>query len=92
MCLYDASFDTHFGFCCDIDEEITSQLACKLLFIPFLCDNLRSKNNCSKFHICFCPKCYKVAANKNLRFNASFLNEFDFYAHIFARFTWGIIC
>ncbi|KAL2324886.1 hypothetical protein Fmac_023944 [Flemingia macrophylla] len=27
MCIYDASWDTHFGFCCDIDEEISSQLA-----------------------------------------------------------------
>ncbi|XP_061374283.1 organelle RRM domain-containing protein 1, chloroplastic-like isoform X2 [Gastrolobium bilobum] len=27
MCIYDASWDTHYGFCCDIDEEISSQLA-----------------------------------------------------------------
>lgn len=27
MCLYDASWDSHFGFCCDIDEEISSKLA-----------------------------------------------------------------
>ncbi|CAJ1976683.1 unnamed protein product [Sphenostylis stenocarpa] len=27
MCIYDASWDTHFGFCCDIDEEISPQLA-----------------------------------------------------------------
>ncbi|KAK7268393.1 hypothetical protein RIF29_21091 [Crotalaria pallida] len=27
MCIYDASWDTHFGFCCDIDDEISSQLA-----------------------------------------------------------------
>ncbi|XP_020965989.1 uncharacterized protein LOC107618435 isoform X4 [Arachis ipaensis] len=26
MCIYDASCDTHFGFCCDIDPQITSQL------------------------------------------------------------------
>ncbi|XP_020961016.1 uncharacterized protein LOC107639229 isoform X3 [Arachis ipaensis] len=26
MCIYDASYDTHFGFCCDIDPQITSQL------------------------------------------------------------------
>ncbi|KAI8017766.1 hypothetical protein LOK49_LG04G00634 [Camellia lanceoleosa] len=22
MCMYDASWDTHFGFCCDIDEKL----------------------------------------------------------------------
>ncbi|KAG4908164.1 hypothetical protein JHK82_056816 [Glycine max] len=27
MCIYDASWNTHFGFCCDIDEEISAQLA-----------------------------------------------------------------
>ncbi|KAK7279553.1 hypothetical protein RJT34_24606 [Clitoria ternatea] len=27
MCIYDASWDTHYGFCCDIDEEISSRLA-----------------------------------------------------------------
>ncbi|KAK4480412.1 hypothetical protein RD792_013485 [Penstemon davidsonii] len=27
MCMYDASCDTHFGFCCDIDEDIALQLA-----------------------------------------------------------------
>ncbi|EYU19785.1 hypothetical protein ABFS82_06G088300 [Erythranthe guttata] len=27
MCIYDASCDTHFGFCCDIDEERAYELA-----------------------------------------------------------------
>ncbi|KAM3685166.1 hypothetical protein ACJW31_11G097700 [Castanea mollissima] len=27
MCIYDASWDTHFGFFCDIDEETTRELA-----------------------------------------------------------------
>ncbi|GMY23413.1 organelle RRM domain-containing protein 1, chloroplastic-like isoform X4 [Fagus crenata] len=27
MCIYDASWDTHFGFCCDIDEETSHELA-----------------------------------------------------------------
>lgn len=27
MCIYDASCDTHFGFCCDIDEEASRQLS-----------------------------------------------------------------
>ncbi|KAM1702823.1 hypothetical protein ACFX1Q_028145 [Malus domestica] len=27
MCIYDASWDTHFGFCCDIDEETSCKLA-----------------------------------------------------------------
>uniref|UniRef100_A0A7N2LGI2 RRM domain-containing protein n=1 Tax=Quercus lobata TaxID=97700 RepID=A0A7N2LGI2_QUELO len=27
MCIYDASWDTHFGFCCDIDKEISRELA-----------------------------------------------------------------
>uniref|UniRef100_A0A7N2LJA5 RRM domain-containing protein n=1 Tax=Quercus lobata TaxID=97700 RepID=A0A7N2LJA5_QUELO len=27
MCIYDASWDTHFGFCCDMDEEISRELA-----------------------------------------------------------------
>ncbi|XP_028768383.1 organelle RRM domain-containing protein 1, chloroplastic [Neltuma alba] len=27
MCIYDASWDAHYGFCCDIDEETSSQLA-----------------------------------------------------------------
>nr|POF18431.1 multiple organellar rna editing factor 5, mitochondrial [Quercus suber] len=27
MCTYDASWDTHFGFCCDIDEETSRELA-----------------------------------------------------------------
>ncbi|GMQ02259.1 hypothetical protein CsSME_00048574 [Camellia sinensis var. sinensis] len=26
MCIYDASWDTHFGFCCDIDEETSCEL------------------------------------------------------------------
>ncbi|KAL4599598.1 hypothetical protein ACB092_11G137900 [Castanea dentata] len=26
-CMYDASWDTHFGFCCDIDEETSRELA-----------------------------------------------------------------
>ncbi|CAL5390467.1 unnamed protein product [Camellia sinensis] len=26
MCIYDASWDTHFGFCCDIDEETSYEL------------------------------------------------------------------
>ncbi|PQQ21962.1 uncharacterized protein Pyn_26418 [Prunus yedoensis var. nudiflora] len=28
MCIYDASWDTHFGFCCDIEEETSHKLAC----------------------------------------------------------------
>ncbi|PON70665.1 Splicing factor-like protein [Trema orientale] len=27
MCIYDASWETHFGFCCDIDEETSNQLS-----------------------------------------------------------------
>ncbi|THG04980.1 hypothetical protein TEA_018981 [Camellia sinensis var. sinensis] len=27
MCIYDASWNTHFGFCCDIDEETSHELA-----------------------------------------------------------------
>ncbi|XP_043817145.1 organelle RRM domain-containing protein 1, chloroplastic isoform X2 [Manihot esculenta] len=27
MCIYDVSCDTHFGFCCDIDEEASRELA-----------------------------------------------------------------
>lgn len=27
MCIYDASWDTNFGFCCDIDEETSRELA-----------------------------------------------------------------
>ncbi|GMY23582.1 organelle RRM domain-containing protein 1, chloroplastic-like isoform X4 [Fagus crenata] len=27
MCINDASWDTHFGFCCDIDEETSHELA-----------------------------------------------------------------
>ncbi|KAL2533859.1 RNA-binding (RRM/RBD/RNP motif) family protein [Abeliophyllum distichum] len=27
MCIYDATCNTHFGFCCDIDEEIARELA-----------------------------------------------------------------
>ncbi|KAI4352932.1 hypothetical protein L6164_007138 [Bauhinia variegata] len=27
MCIYDASWETQFGFCCDIDEEASSRLA-----------------------------------------------------------------
>ncbi|KAK9283140.1 hypothetical protein L1049_011371 [Liquidambar formosana] len=27
MCIYDASCDTHFGFCCDIDKETSRELA-----------------------------------------------------------------
>lgn len=27
MCIYDASWDTQFGFCCDIDEETSRELA-----------------------------------------------------------------
>ncbi|XP_058108977.1 multiple organellar RNA editing factor 6, mitochondrial-like [Magnolia sinica] len=26
MCIYDASWETHFGFCCDIDEETSRRL------------------------------------------------------------------
>ncbi|XVE90872.1 hypothetical protein DITRI_Ditri20bG0111000 [Diplodiscus trichospermus] len=28
MCIYDASYDTHFGFCCHIDEQASHELAC----------------------------------------------------------------
>ena len=31
MCIYDASCDTHFGFCCDIDEDASLELASKVL-------------------------------------------------------------
>lgn len=27
MCIYDASCDTHFGFCCNVDEETSRELA-----------------------------------------------------------------
>jgi hypothetical protein len=27
MCIYDASWDTQFGFCCDIDEETSRELS-----------------------------------------------------------------
>ena len=33
MCIYDASWKTHFGFCCDVDEETSRELARKFLFI-----------------------------------------------------------
>lgn len=28
MCIYDASCETHFGFCCHVDEEMARQIAC----------------------------------------------------------------
>ncbi|KAK1379208.1 polyadenylate-binding protein 3 [Heracleum sosnowskyi] len=28
MCIYDASCETHFGFCCDVDEEMAREIAC----------------------------------------------------------------
>ena len=31
ICIYDASWDTYFGFCCDIDEETSRELAGKFL-------------------------------------------------------------
>ncbi|KAF8397843.1 hypothetical protein HHK36_016768 [Tetracentron sinense] len=27
MCIYDASWQTHFGFCCDVDEDVSRKLA-----------------------------------------------------------------
>lgn len=27
MCIYDAYCDTHFGFCCNVDEETSRELA-----------------------------------------------------------------
>lgn len=33
MCIYDASWDTHFGFGCDIDHETSQKLACKISII-----------------------------------------------------------
>jgi hypothetical protein len=41
MCIYDASCDTHFGFCCDIDEDASLELASKvLLFWLQICREL----------------------------------------------------
>lgn len=37
MCIYDVSCDTHFGFCCDIDEEASRELASMFLFLSYLC-------------------------------------------------------
>lgn len=31
MCMYDSSCDTRFGFCCDIDEDTSLELASKFL-------------------------------------------------------------
>lgn len=28
MCIYDASCESHFGFCCDVDEEMAREIAC----------------------------------------------------------------
>jgi hypothetical protein len=36
MCIYDASWDTQFGFCCDIDEETSRELSGKFIVI-FTC-------------------------------------------------------
>lgn len=33
MCIYHASWDTHFGFCCDIDEETSLELAREFLVL-----------------------------------------------------------
>jgi hypothetical protein len=41
MCIYDACYDTHFGFCCDIDEDASLELASKvLLFWLQICREL----------------------------------------------------
>lgn len=38
MCIYDASWQNQFGFCCDIDEESSQELARKFTVFPsFLC-------------------------------------------------------
>lgn len=36
MSIYDASFDTHFGFCCHIDEEASRQLARECSYVSCL--------------------------------------------------------
>ena len=35
MCIYDASLETHFGFCCDIDEAASRELARMSFFFFF---------------------------------------------------------
>lgn len=41
MCMYDSSCDTRFGFCCDIDEDASLELASKvLLFWLQICREL----------------------------------------------------
>ena len=37
MSIYDASFDTHFGFCCHIDEDASRQLVseCSYVYCKF---------------------------------------------------------
>ncbi|PRQ17428.1 hypothetical protein RchiOBHm_Chr7g0194881 [Rosa chinensis] len=35
MCIFNASCDTHFGFCCDVNDETSQKLARKILsFLP----------------------------------------------------------
>lgn len=36
ICIYDVSVDTHFGFCCDIDEETSRQLACEYFHLSVI--------------------------------------------------------
>lgn len=36
MCIYDASCETHFGFCCVVDEQVAREIACMFTFFPFL--------------------------------------------------------
>ncbi|TXG49341.1 hypothetical protein EZV62_025216 [Acer yangbiense] len=57
MCIYDASCDTHFGFCCDIDEEVSRELAQVLSVRPDSDYNSEKKNySCSNIQFSNLPE------------------------------------
>lgn len=40
MCIYDASCDANFGFCCDIDEDAAHELAGDVFIFYFKIQNV----------------------------------------------------
>lgn len=61
MCMYNASCNVPYGFCCDIDEDVANEIAGKFLVCFLACPPLlllprnlgAVRTNYKKLHICF---------------------------------------
>ena len=68
MCIYHISWQSNFGFCCELDEECAQELTGNVLFLMAILDIIlySSLGSYANLTICRCSWCFICSAGCKL--------------------------